>query len=77
MVVRGEVEGVLVPQQVVVGVVPVALVAVGAVVIIIQDLGERWGREEEDVRPKPKDSLSYSPRSWRDGFGGGSPPWHP
>lgn len=54
VMVRGEVEGVLVPQQAVVGVVPVALVAVGTVVIIVQDLGDR---EEEEVRPKPKGSL--------------------
>lgn len=60
VVVRGEVEGVLVPQQAVVGVVPVALAAVGAVVIVIQDLG-RWehgDREEEGVRMKTKGSLS-------------------
>lgn len=36
--VGGEVEGVLVPQQLVVGVVPVALLAVCTVVIVIQDL---------------------------------------
>lgn len=49
--VRGEIEGVLVPQQPVVGVVPMALPAICTIVVIIQDLkggSKRTGGSEED-----------------------------
>lgn len=41
VVMGGEVKGVLVCQQLVVGIVLVALLAVGTVIVIIQDLGEK------------------------------------
>lgn len=59
--VGGEVKGVLVPQQPVVGVVPMALPAIRAVVVVIQDLGERedGGSEEDHVRLKPRGCSNH------------------
>lgn len=69
VMVRGEVEGVLVPQQPVVGVVSVTLLAIRAVVVVIQDLaGKRGdgGSEEDDGRPKPSScSQLHSPHARR------------
>lgn len=51
VMVRGEIEGVLVPQQPVVSIVPVALPAICTIVVIIQDLkgvSKRTGGIEED-----------------------------
>jgi len=69
VMVWGEVKGVLVPQQPVVGVVPVALLAVRAVVVVIQNLGGKrkdGSSEEDSVRPKLRGcSQLHSPHARR------------
>lgn len=61
-----KVEGVLICQQLVVGVVPVLLLAVSTVIVVIQDLGRRvkmGGRGVTGRTAKPKGALHHAGRA--------------